>query len=239
MTQVGLDNEVREQIEVFTERYSQLTLAGQKVSIQLSRFISLCSRLIAFLEMRGTASLADLTVAIDILEHFTSTTKWWTMSRKEPSFILKPPSRDPRELFNSLATVEIGGAFQSRIGSSVDKLLRFLEEHHVSEDEIRKNLVEHIVSSWYILGASVCRIQGRSTTTENDFETAYDILALDVFVYGERSRYVQLIFIKLQPAVAQPAQSYPSLRRHLVCTRTQDFVDANPQTYFQLMVRMV
>jgi hypothetical protein len=215
MTQVGLDSEVRVQIEVFTERYKELSLGGQSLSLQLSRFISLCSRLTAFLEMRGTASLADLTVSIDILEHFTSTTKWWTMSRKDPSFILKPPSRDPRELFSSLATVEIGGAFQSRISSSVDKLVRFLEEHHVSEDIIRKDLVEHIVSSWYLLGASVCRIQGRSTTTENDFETAYDIIRILLF-------YVPLNDFRALTAVRRVGTS-PRLAQAARIILTPDF----------------
>ena len=123
----------------------------------------------------------DLTIAIDLLDHVTSTTKWWVIDRKDPVLILRPRIRDPREFMKSVANVTIGGATLHRVSNGLDKLSRFLEEQGVAESPLREGLCESLVSAWLLLSAFICRSEGRNTTSEEDFERAYDVVRILLF----------------------------------------------------------
>jgi hypothetical protein len=156
-------------------------LAGRKLSFHLRRFIEFWTRHYAFLDNRETTTMSDLTIAIDLLDYFTSTSKWWTMTREDPGLILKLPSRDPREFINSIPLVQMGAETLGRVTGARDRLVRFLEEHELGDDRTRATLAEHLVSIWLLLCGFSCKGQGRNITTEEDFETAYDTVRILLF----------------------------------------------------------
>jgi hypothetical protein len=141
------------------------------------------------------ATPSDVTEAIDVLDYFTSTSKWWTMTRKEPGLILKPPSREPRNFIKSIADLQFGSNTLQRVSSASEKLIRFLEEHDVTDPVQRKDLSESFVASWSILSAFACKGQGRNVITEADFETAYDILRI-LFFYVPSEDFRALTVIR-------------------------------------------
>jgi hypothetical protein len=151
------------------------------MSDHLTRFLRLITRLVGYLDGRELASLSDATVAIDVLDYFTSSSKWWSMSRKDPGFVLRPPSREPREFIKSIADIQLAGSTLQRATVAADKLSRFLEEHELSDSGSRGELREDVLSSWILLSAFSCKAQGRNVTTEGDFETGYDILRILLF----------------------------------------------------------
>lgn len=176
---IGDDAEAR--IGAVVGRFADYVFAGQHLSEHLTRFIKLCSKLTTYLDTRYVAGLEDLTIAVDILDHITSTTKWWGLSRKEPGFMLKPRLRDPREFMKSIGNLQVGSGSLNRISGAADKLARFLDEHGDSEPVMRENLCESLVSTWVILSAFICKNQGRNATEEQDFEIAYDFTRILLF----------------------------------------------------------
>jgi hypothetical protein len=153
------------------------------------------TKLVAYLETREVATLSDVTEAIDVLDYFTSTSKWWSMTRNEPGLILRPPSREPRSFIKSIADLQFGSNTLQRISSAGEKMLRFLEEHELADAAQRGNLHEAFVSSWAILSAFACKGQGRNVITETDFETSYDILRI-FFFYVPREDFRALTLIR-------------------------------------------
>jgi hypothetical protein len=156
------------------------------------------SRHAAFLDNRETTTLSDLTTAIDLLDYFTSTSKWWTMTRDDPGLILRLPSRDPREFIKSIPLIQMGGETLGRVTGARDRLIRFLEEHELGDDKTRAALTEHLVSIWLLLCGFSCKGQGRNITTEEDFETAYDIVRILLF-------YISIDDLRALTAVRQIA----------------------------------
>ncbi|MFW9888678.1 MAG: hypothetical protein ACFFER_10870 [Candidatus Thorarchaeota archaeon] len=185
-------------IDSLIGRYEDQMLSGQKLSFHLKRFIEFWTRHCTFLDNRETTTMSDLTIAIDLLDYFTSTSKWWTMTREDPSLILRTPSRDPREFIKSIPLVQMGGETLGRVTGARDRLVRFLEEHELGDDETRGALTEHLVSIWLLLCGFSCKGQGRNITTEEDFETAYDIVRILLF-------YLSLNDFKALTAVRQIA----------------------------------
>lgn len=176
-----IPSDVASHIDSVVGRYSTQVYAGQKLTMHLSRFVEICCKLITFLDSRNASDLSDLANAIDVLDYFTSTSKWWTMSREDPGFLLRPPSRDPREFMLSLAAVQIGGDTSGRVAGASEKLARFFEDHGITDTRVCEKLCERFVSSWILLSGFVCRSQGRNVTTEGDFEIAYDIMRVLLF----------------------------------------------------------
>lgn len=176
-----LDDSIPKQIETVVSRFTDSQFAGEKISVHLTRFLRLFTRLVGYLDGRDVATLSDVTVAIDVLDYFTSTSKWWLMSRKNPGFILRPPSREPREFIKSIADLQLGGQTLQRTTVAADKLSRFLEEHELANSTLRGELREDLLSSWALLSAFSCKAQGRNVTTETDFETGYDIIRILFF----------------------------------------------------------
>lgn len=176
-----LDDSIPKQIETVVSRFTNSQFAGEKISVHLTRFLRLFTRLVGYLDGRDVATLSDVTVAIDVLDYFTSTSKWWLMSRKNPGFILRPPSREPREFIKSIADLQLGGQTLQRTTVAADKLSRFLEEHELANSTLRGELREDLLSSWALLSAFSCKAQGRNVTTETDFETGYDIIRILFF----------------------------------------------------------
>ncbi len=181
LTQTRLGDDVAGQIGTVVGKFSDYIFAGQKLSIHLTRFVSLCSKLVSYLDSRYVAGLEDLTIAIDILDHLTSTTKWWSINRKNPGFVLRPRIREPREFMKSIGGLQVGSDTLNRISTAADKLARFMEEHGVSEPKLREGLCEVLVSTWVLLSAFICKNQGRTQTAENDFEVAYDFVRVLLF----------------------------------------------------------
>ena len=181
LSRTRLDNSIPKQIETVVSRFTDGQFAGRKISDQLTRFVRLFTRLVAYLDGREVASLSDATVAIDVLDYFASSSKWWSMSRNDPGFILRPPSREPREFIKSINDIQLGGPTLQRATVAADKLSRFLEEHELANPESRRELREDILSSWVLLSAFSCKAQGRNVTTEGDFETGYDIVRILLF----------------------------------------------------------
>lgn len=173
--------DVASHIDSVVGRYSTQVFAGQKLTIHLTRFVEVCCKLITILDSRNTSDFPDLAGAIDVLDHFTSTSKWWTMSREDPGFLLRPPSRDPREFMLSLAAVQIGGDTSGRVAGASEKLMRFFEDHGITDTKVCEKLCEHFVSSWVLLSGFACKSQGRNITSESDFEIAYDIMRVLLF----------------------------------------------------------
>ncbi|MCF2135721.1 MAG: hypothetical protein K9W43_00605 [Candidatus Thorarchaeota archaeon] len=181
LANVRLPKDVVKQITRTASKFSDFHFAGQNMSMHLSRFLALMCRLIAFLEGRRDVEISDLPAAIDLLDYFTSTNKWWQMTRDQPGFIIRPASRDPRDFIKSLAQIRLGGATLGRINSATERFDSFLSEHEVGGAEERTILRDAMTSSWVLLCASSCKNQGQTTTTESDFEIAYDILRIVLF----------------------------------------------------------
>ena len=176
---IGEDAEAR--IGAVVGRFTDYIFAGEHLSEHLTRFITLCSKLTTYLDTRYVAGLEDLTIAVDILDHITSTTKWWGLSRKDPCIILKPRLRDPREFMKSVGNLQVGSGSLNRISGAADKLSRFLDEHGDSAPAMREELCESLVSTWVLLSAFICKNQGRTVTDEQDFEIAYDFTRILLF----------------------------------------------------------
>ncbi|MFW9806467.1 MAG: hypothetical protein ACFFFK_07030 [Candidatus Thorarchaeota archaeon] len=176
-----LEDTISNQIDSVTQRFADIQFLGTEVSVHLSRFLRLMTKLVTYLESRDSSTPSDVTIAIDVLDYFTSTSKWWSMTRKDPGLILRPPSREPRNFIKSITDLQIGPNTLQRISGASEKLMRFLEEHNIVDLDKRRELTDSFVSSWAILSAFACKGQGRNVTTENDFETAYDILRIFFF----------------------------------------------------------
>jgi hypothetical protein len=176
-------------------RFADAQFLGSKVSVHLARFLKIVTKLVSYLDSRDVATLSDVTEAIDVLDYFTSTSKWWSMTRKEPGLVLRPPSRESRTFIKSIADLQFGPNTLPRVSSAAEKLIRFLEEHDVADAGQRKDLSDSFVSSWSILSAFVCKGQGRNVTTEADFETAYDILRI-LFFYVPSEDFRTLTVIR-------------------------------------------
>jgi len=181
LTQTRLGDDIPEKVTSFVGQFSDYVLAEERLSVHLSRFIALSSRLQAYMNSRYVVGQDDLTIAIDLLDHLTSTTKWWVINRKEPVLILRPRIRDPREFMKSVSNVTVGSTTLQRISSGIDKLSRFLEEQGVAESPLREGLCESLVSTWMLLSVFICRNEGRNTTSEEDFERAYDVARILLF----------------------------------------------------------
>jgi hypothetical protein len=80
-----------------------------------------------------------------------------------------------------LAAVQIGGDTSGRIAGASEKLLRFFEDHGITDAKVCEHLCERFVSSWVILSGFACKSQGRNVTTEGDFEIGYDIMRVLLF----------------------------------------------------------
>ncbi|MGY5877189.1 MAG: hypothetical protein RTU30_15665, partial [Candidatus Thorarchaeota archaeon] len=173
--------EIVPHMDAVVSKFANYTFAGHDLSSHLTRFLKTISRLIAYVRTKEVVSLSDLASAIDILDHFTSTSKWWTMNRKEPGFVIRPPSRDPRDFMKGMALVKVGSATMSRITGSIERLSRFLDEHEITSMTQRNDLCESLASVWVLFCAFICKSQGRNLTDESDFELAYDITRIILF----------------------------------------------------------
>ena len=181
LVQIELDNTIPGQINSVVTRFTDYIFAGEKLSIHLTRFLTLITRLVPLVDSRKKAESSDLTMAVDFLDYITSTSKWWTLSREEPGFVLRPPSREAREFIKSIADLQVGGTTLQRISNSTDKLSRFLEEHDIKTTKEIEDLCNGMISAWALLSAFACKGQGRNVTTEGDFETAYDFMRILLF----------------------------------------------------------
>lgn len=181
LVQIQLDDTIPAQIDSVVARFADYIFAGEKLSIHLRRLLTLITRLIPLVDSRKKAETSDLTMAVDFLDYVTSTSKWWTLSREEPGFVLRPPSREAREFIKSIADLHVGGTTLQRISNSVDKLSRFLEEHQIKTSEEIESLCNGMISAWALLSAFACKGQGRNVSTEGDFETAYDFVRILLF----------------------------------------------------------
>lgn len=177
----NIDPIVKSKIESMVSRYSKVIINGQPLSTLLNRFISLFAKLSAYLDDRSHVAVSDITTSIDLLDIFTSTTKWWLLTRKDPYITIRPSSHDPRSFLSSLDSVQIASPTLSRISGSVDRLSRFLDDQDILESEDYSYLTDAISSSWVLLSAFICRNQGRNVTNEEDFEKAYDITRVLLF----------------------------------------------------------
>ncbi|MFW9833329.1 MAG: hypothetical protein ACFFEK_04990 [Candidatus Thorarchaeota archaeon] len=181
LLRTNLEDTLSDQIETVTVRFTDTHFLGTAISAHLFRFLKLVTKLVAYLDSRTSATQSDVTISIDILDYFTSTSKWWLMTRQNPGLVLKPPSREPRGFIKSIADLQFGANTLQRISGASDKLTRFLEEHDIASSTLREDLTESFVSSWALLSAFTCKGQGRNVTTESDFETAYDLLRILFF----------------------------------------------------------
>ncbi|MFW9983028.1 MAG: hypothetical protein ACFFE3_14075 [Candidatus Thorarchaeota archaeon] len=177
----GLEKSITTQIEAVVSRFTDSQFVDEKISVHLTRFIKLFTRLVGYLDGREVATLSDVTVAIDVLDYFTSSSKWWLMSRNDPGFVLRPPSREPREFIKSIAELQLSGPTLQRASVAADKLSRFLEEHELANSALQSELRDDILSTWVLLSAFSCKAQGRNVTIEADFETGYDIVRILLF----------------------------------------------------------
>ena len=179
--QTQLDDEIAGQIDSVVSRFTDCVFAGEKLSIHLNRFLGLTTRLIAILDSEKSANHHHLTMSVDLLDYLTSTSKWWTVTRKEPGIVLKPPSREARSFIKSIADLHVGGTTLQRISGATDKLSKFLEEHEIEKSGEVERLCNGMLSAWALLSAFACKGQGRNVTTEADFETAYDVVRILLF----------------------------------------------------------
>ncbi len=177
----SLDEGCLAHINTISGHFTDAKLAGTPVRVHVARFLSLFSRLLAYLDGRNTTGMDDLTASIDLLDYFASTSRWWSLDRRQPFFVLRPPTRSPRESLDSLAAVTIDGPTMSRLGGAVDRLARFLDEHEVNDRAACDGMCESLVSIWTILCSLLSFLRGRSSTTENDFERAYDVTRVLLF----------------------------------------------------------
>ncbi len=178
---IRLDDTIPAQVDSVVARFTDYIFAGERLSIHLRRFLTLTTQLIPLIDSREKAESSDLTMAVDLLDYVTSTSKWWTLSREEPGFVLRPPSRDAREFIKSIADLHVGGTTLQRISNATDKLSRFLEDHEIKASTGIEGLCNGIISAWILLSAFSCKGQGRNVTTEKDFETAYDFVRILLF----------------------------------------------------------
>ncbi|NWF95348.1 MAG: hypothetical protein HXY34_04325 [Candidatus Thorarchaeota archaeon] len=174
-------SEASSQIGHLVSKFSSSSYAGRRLSDHLSRFLALLTRLIAYLNNRTTSSPSDLTQAIDVLDYFASTSKWWTPNRENPGFVLRPASQDARDFLSSISSIELGAATLDRVRAATDRLSSFLAEHNFALSGDAGRLRDDIASSWMLLSGLSCRGQGRTMTTETDFETAYDLVRILLF----------------------------------------------------------
>lgn len=181
LAQTRIGDDIKGSIDGFVMPFSDHGFADDRLSHHLSQFINLISRLSAYLDSRYVAGRDDLTIAIDLLDQVTSTTKWWVHDRKSPGLILRPRVRDPREFMSALKGISLSGATQSRITSAVEKLSRFLEEQGIGNSQERGDLTEMLRSSWALLSGFICRSEGRTSTSEEDFERTYDVIRVLLF----------------------------------------------------------
>lgn len=195
LLEITLEDSVPKQIEIVATRFTDAQFLGAKISVHLTRFVSLITKLVAYLETREVANSNDVTEAIDVLDYFTSTSKWWSMTRNEPGFVFRPPSREPRNFIKSITDLQFGPNTLQRITSAAEKLTRFLKEHEVADKPHRDDLREDFVSSWAILSAFSCKGQGRNVISESDFETAYDIIRI-LFFYVPSEDFKALTVIR-------------------------------------------
>lgn len=176
-----LDDSIESQIASVVARFTDCVFAGEKLSIHLTRFLRLSTRLNAYINSRTSIDQSDVTLAVDLLDYLTSTSKWWTVTRQDPGLVLRPPSRDARGFIKSIADLHMGGNTLQRISGATEKLSRFLEEHEIGDRGEMEDLCNSLLSTWALISAFACRSQGRNTTTEEDFETAYDVVRILLF----------------------------------------------------------
>jgi hypothetical protein len=176
-----LDDNTAEQINTVVSRFTDFVFAGEKLSIHLNRFLDLTTRLIALLDSESVVSHNHLTMSVDLLDYLTSASKWWTVTRKEPGIVLRPPSREARGFIKSITDLHVGGTTLQRISGATDKLSRFIEEHDIESSEEVERFCNNMLSAWVLLSAFACKGQGRNVTTEADFETAYDVVRILLF----------------------------------------------------------
>jgi hypothetical protein len=179
--QTQINEDAARQAESVVSRYAEHIYAGQPLTAHLSRFVGLFTRMMAYLDSRTNADINDLTTAVDVLDYFASTTKWWATTRDNPSLAVRPASHDPREFILSLSTVHVGGDTLSRISAGVERLSQFLQDQQAGSPEEIAELSEIVVAAWALLSGLFCRNQGRASTAENDFEAAYDIVRILLF----------------------------------------------------------
>lgn len=176
-----IDEQIPEAINRVVSRFSDYQLAGEKLSVHIARFIELCTRIIASLDAKDIADLEHLTMATDILDHFTSSSKWWQMTREMPGFVIRPSSRDPRDFIKSIAYIKLGTEAITRISGARQRLSEFLDQQELVNPEFHGQLCESFTSTWILLSAFSCKDRGKHTTSESDFETAYDTLRILMF----------------------------------------------------------
>lgn len=181
LVETQLDDKTAEQINSVVSRFTDFVFAGEKLSIHLTRFLDLTTRLIAILDSETSVNHTHLTMSVDLLDYLTSASKWWTVTRQEPGIVLRPPSREARGFIKSIADVHVGGTTLQRISGSTDKLSRFLEEHEIEKSGAVERLCNGMLSAWALLSAFACKGQGRNVATEADFETAYDVVRILLF----------------------------------------------------------
>ncbi|MFW9954685.1 MAG: hypothetical protein ACFFD3_09045 [Candidatus Thorarchaeota archaeon] len=181
LTQTRLGDDIQEEVRQFVGRFSSYAFESKSLSIHLSHFIGLISRLVAYLDSRFVVGRADLTIAIDMLDQVSSTTKWWIIDRKEPALVLRPRIREPREFMKSVTDITLDISTLNRVNAAEEKLKRFLDEQGVAESRLRNELCDSLSSAWKLLSALICRNEGRSSTNEADFERAYDVIRILLF----------------------------------------------------------
>ncbi len=181
LVRTHLGDELPTHLRAVTDRFSEGTFAGQSTSGHLTRLLTLFCRFMAYLDSREVANLSDLTRAVDLLDYFASTSKWWSITRKAPGLVLRPPSHDPHEFMESLAAVQLGNETLSRIAGSTEKMSQYLEEHGIAESRTKSDLCESFASVWAVMSAIVSKSQGRTVTSENDFEVGYDVIRVLLF----------------------------------------------------------
>lgn len=181
LAETQIEDEIPSRIHTVVTRFQDSQFAGERLSVHLTRFVDLFTRLIALLGSHSVAALSDMTMAIDLLDFLTSTSKWWVITRKEPGFILRPPSREPRDFIKSVSELKVGPATLERISAAAERFGGFLDEHDVGTPEERSTLCDNMISCWALLSGFTCKSQGRSVTTEADFETAYDLMRILLF----------------------------------------------------------
>ncbi len=181
LVKARLDDSIESQITSVVARFTDCVFAGEKLSIHLTRFLRLTTRLNAYINSKDNVDQSDVTLAVDLLDYLTSTSKWWTVTRQDPGLVLRPPSRDARGFIKSIADLHMGGNTLQRISGATEKLSRFLEEHEIGNREEMEELCNSMLSTWALISAFACRSQGRNTTTEEDFETAYDVIRILLF----------------------------------------------------------
>ncbi len=196
LVQTRLEDGIPQKIDSVVTRFTDSQFAGERVSVHLTRFLKLFTRHIAYLSSHDVAGIEDVTTAIDLLDYFTSSSKWWNLTRKDPGFLLRPPSREPREFIKSVAEMGVGSTTLQRLSDATDRLGEFLEEHSIGALEQRTELCNCFVSCWALLSAFSCKGQGRNQTNEQDFETGYDMMRILLF-YSRLEDYRALTAVRL------------------------------------------